>query len=175
MGVLVAEQAGQKAADGVDQNHGRKFAAGQDIFADGNFLVNAEVDDSLVDAFVTAANQNKAGRVSEAGGQAFDAGVGESFAFRAEVNDWAVIFFADGFYGVDQWLWGHDHAGSSAVWDVVDFAPFVVGEVAQVVDVNFDDFSFKTFPDHAFAKVRLKNFRKNGDDVESDGFLLGHK
>ena len=55
----IGQHARHKAADGVRNGHGRDLTAGDDKVADGKLLVNALVDEALVDAFVMPADKNK--------------------------------------------------------------------------------------------------------------------
>jgi len=75
-GGFLADDAGHEARDGIKHDHGRKFAAGQDVVADGDFLVHQMVGDALVDAFVTAADEHQPVVLGEAGAD----GVGEASA-----------------------------------------------------------------------------------------------
>ena len=56
--LLVRQDAGDHAADGVADGHGRDLAAGEDEVAHRNFLVHALVDEALVDALIVAADQD---------------------------------------------------------------------------------------------------------------------
>jgi hypothetical protein len=76
-GVFVAQDAGDEAGDGVDEDGGGDGAVGEDVVADGNFLVHQVLDDALVDALVMAAQQDE---VAAAGGVAGGDGVGEAAA-----------------------------------------------------------------------------------------------
>ncbi len=64
-GIRVAEDAGQEADDGVDDDGGGEFTAGKDVVADGKFAVARQRVDALVDAFVAAAKENDALRRGE--------------------------------------------------------------------------------------------------------------
>ena len=53
-GLLAAEDAGNKADDGVDNNEGGEFATGENVVAEGNFVVYDGAD-ALVVALVVGA------------------------------------------------------------------------------------------------------------------------
>src|SRR3954453_16384738 len=54
----IAHDPGQKADDGVEDDHCRELAAGKDIIADGDLLEALGRDDPLVDALETAGNED---------------------------------------------------------------------------------------------------------------------
>ena len=81
--VGVAEDAGEEADDGVDDDGGAEFAAGEDVVADGEFFVAEELGDALVDAFVAAADEDDAVE----GGEVAGGGLGEGLALRGEQDD----------------------------------------------------------------------------------------
>ena len=57
--LVVAEDAGEQADDGVGDDGGGEGAIGEDVVADGDFVVDEVVDDALVDAFVMAAEEDE--------------------------------------------------------------------------------------------------------------------
>ena len=57
---LVADDVGQQAHDGVDDDQRGQRAVGQDEIADAKFLVDEMLAHALVDAFVMAADENDA-------------------------------------------------------------------------------------------------------------------
>ena len=56
---LLGQHAGNHAAHGVSDRHGRDFAAGQHEIPDRDFLVHALVNKALVDALVVTAYDDK--------------------------------------------------------------------------------------------------------------------
>jgi hypothetical protein len=58
--VLVPEDAGLQASDGVDHEHGGEFATGDHEVTDAHFLEPERVDRALVDAFVVTAHEHDA-------------------------------------------------------------------------------------------------------------------
>ena len=51
----VAENIGQEARDGVDENQRGKFAACQHVIANGDFICDKVLADAFIDPFVSSA------------------------------------------------------------------------------------------------------------------------
>ena len=64
----MTEDAGEQADDGVDDDGGAEFAAGEDEVADAKLVVAKVFGDALVNAFVAAADQNDAFAAAEIAG-----------------------------------------------------------------------------------------------------------
>ena len=56
----MAEDAGEEADGGVDDDGCAELAAGEDEVADGELVVREELGDALVDTFVAAADEDDA-------------------------------------------------------------------------------------------------------------------
>jgi hypothetical protein len=82
-GGFVAEDAGNEAHDGVDDDGGGELAATEDVVADGELQVAVELVDALVDAFIAAAEEDDAVEGGEFAGE----GLGEGFALGGEQDD----------------------------------------------------------------------------------------
>ena len=85
---LVPEGAGDMARDRIDQDHGRKFAAGEDVVADGELKIDAVFNEPLVDTFVAAANEDQARVLREPP----DDGIREAHALGRHEDDVAGRF-----------------------------------------------------------------------------------
>jgi len=72
--LLVPHDARQHADNGIEQDHRRRLAAGEDIVADGDFLELARIDHPLVHAFETAADDHRAWAFGHAPGPGFPQG-----------------------------------------------------------------------------------------------------
>src|SRR5262252_10211170 len=84
---LLAHHAGQQPHAGVEQDEGRDLAARKHVIADRKLLEAAPLDQALVDALETAAEDHGAGPV----GQRCDPGLGERHPARAHHEAWARI------------------------------------------------------------------------------------
>src|SRR5258708_6776162 len=80
---FVAQRTTEKASDGVDDEGGGQFAATQDEIADGEFVGGEMLCDTLVHAFVSAADENHAILLREAASSF----LGETFSGGREQND----------------------------------------------------------------------------------------
>ena len=81
--LVVAEDAGEEAGDGIDDDGGGEGAVGEDVVADGKLAVDEVVDDALIDAFVMAAEEDEVGHAHELLGDA----LGEGTAGGGEEED----------------------------------------------------------------------------------------
>jgi len=169
-GVGVAEDAFDHARDGVDDNHGWEFAAGEDKVADGDFFVYASVDDALVDAFVVAADEDKAGERGELAGFV----LGENGALGAGKEDAGAFGCAgvagDGVEGAGEGFGFEDHATASAVRGVVDDFVAVLGVVAEVVDAEVEQTLFPGPSEDAFGQGAFEPGGEEGEDIDADHF-----
>ena len=57
--LVVAEDAGEEAGNGVDNDGGGEGAVGEDVVADGKLAVDEVVDDALIDAFIVTAEEDE--------------------------------------------------------------------------------------------------------------------
>ena len=181
-GVGVAEDAGEEADGGVEEDGGGEFAAGEDVVADGEFFVAEELADALVDAFVTATDEDQAVE----GGETAGGGLREALALRGEQDDRLLGWRAGGARGaaggfcgegqgleaVEDGLGFEDHALAAAEGTVVDGAVTVVGKGAEVVDVGAGQAGAERARDHAVAQDALvgegaEEVGKDGEDVEA--------
>jgi len=53
------EDTGKETSNGINDDHGRNFAAGEDIITNTHFFVDEVFSDALVEAFVMAGDQDK--------------------------------------------------------------------------------------------------------------------
>ncbi|MEY2598866.1 MAG: hypothetical protein RLZZ142_1125 [Verrucomicrobiota bacterium] len=164
-GGLVAENSGDEPDDGVDEYHGGDDAVGQDVVADGDFFVDEQVDDALVDALVVSAEENEVGA---GGGEALGGGVFERGAAWGEQED-ACVFSFQGLDGVKNGFALEDHALSAAVRGFVCDAVFVFGPVAKVVGVDGGEAAGLGFAEDAFAQGGRGDLGKKGEDIDAHG------
>ncbi len=59
--LVLADEVRDEARDGVQDDEGGELAARQYILSNGEFLIDTEVDDALVDTFVATADKDEAG------------------------------------------------------------------------------------------------------------------
>lgn len=82
-GFFFTEYIWDEAGEGVDENSGGKGAVGEDVVADGDFLMDEGLADAFVDAFVVAGDEDDVGFLGELLG---DGGF-EGNAIWAQVDD----------------------------------------------------------------------------------------
>jgi len=170
---LVAERTGNKPGDGVDNNSGSKLTSAQNVVADGKLHIAVELIDALVDTFISPAEQNKAIDSSEFARQC----LGEGAALRGKEDHprwdgWrlrALSFRQDaqGREGFGQGLGFQNHAFSPTERTVVDGAMPVVGEVAQIVNADHDQFLSQRAAQDAVLKDAGEECREYGDDLKA--------
>ena len=135
---FVAEGVGDVARDGIDEDHGGEFAAGEDVIADGDFEVDAVFDEALVDAFVAATDDDEA----RVGREFADEGIIEAAASGRHVDDVAGAGVVEGAHvlegGIED-IDAHDHALAAAERVVVDRRCLSVANVANVVIVDVEE------------------------------------
>lgn len=170
-GTFMAEGPGKEADDGVHEDHGREFAAGEDVVAEAEFEGGEFLDDAFIDALVMAGDEEEAGF----GGKVFDDGLGERAALWREedAGSGAGVHGLDRVNGVPERLAGHDHAGPAAEGAVVGLLMLVGGVVPDVVGVPFDEAAFTRTRGDGEAErgggLGREYFGEGGEDVEAEG------
>ena len=150
----------------VDDDGGGELASAEDVVADGEFHVAVELVDALVDAFVTAADEDD----TIEGGEFAGDGLGEGATLRGEQDDAGFLLGGVGGAGLARCeaergegfrkrLGFEDHAFSAAEGTVVDGAVTVVGEGAEIVDVT-DTSLWHGHDDDACSKMPAKKAGK---------------
>ena len=168
-GASVAEHSGQQTGDSVDDDDGSDDSIGEDVVADGDFLVDEGVDDALVDTLVVAAQQDE---VRNRGGEALCGGVFKRGATGGEEDDTG-MFRAQGFDGLEDGFAFEDHALAAAVGGVISGVVFVVGPISEVVGADGDEAPALGLSKDALSEGGRGNLGKEGEDVDEHGGGLG--
>jgi hypothetical protein len=175
--VGVAEDAGEQADDGVDDDGCGEFASREDVVADGELFVAEELAHALVDAFVAAADEDDAVELAEPAGD----GLREALALRGEQDDglpgrggFGRVYGAIGFWGdaegleaLEDGLRLEDHAFAAAEGAVVDGAMAIMGEGAEVVSMGLCLTLAECALENAVVEGATEELGKDGDDVEA--------
>jgi hypothetical protein len=180
--VWIAEDPGQEADDGVEDDEGGALAAGEDVVADGELAVAEEVVDALIDAFVAAAEKDDAVKGGELGGD----GLGERTALRGEEDDGLAGGGAEGetlglgremegFDAVEDGLGLEDHALPAAEGTVVDGAVAVVGEGAEILRVDLHETGTDGTGDDAVIERAGEEGGKDGEEIEAHELGAGER
>lgn len=193
--LVVAEDSGEQAGDGVDDDGGGEGAVGEDVVADGKFAVDEVVDDALIDAFVVAAEEDEVGDFDELLGGAlgeegagggeeegegfsifdfrFSSGVAGSCGGAFPISDLRTSIFAQLFDRGEDGFAFEDHALAAAVGGVVGGAVFVGGPVAEVVGADGDEAALLRLADHALGERGGGDVWEEGEDVDQHlGFSI---
>lgn len=169
-GGFVAEDAGDEAHGGVNDDGCRELATRENVVADGEFLVAMEDVDAFVDAFVAATDEYDAVERCEPAGD----GLGKGRALCGEQDNGFTTSVAVGFWGDAEGFDGfgkrfglEDHAFAAAEGAIVNRAVTVVGEVAKIVAVDGDEAVGNGAAHDTVSEDAGKEFREDSDDIEA--------
>jgi hypothetical protein len=172
---FVAESAGEQAGDGVDDESGGEFAAGENEIADGDFFGGEMFSDAFVDAFVAPAKKKDAVQLRVAAGGFLGealAGGGEQDDGGVRMERWpgggvAYGMAEERFDCFEEWFGLKNHTFAAAEGAIVDGAMAVFGEFAQILDVDVDDGGFAGATDDAVLERAGEEFGEDGNQVEA--------
>src|SRR5216683_482057 len=151
---------GDQPTDGVDHDHGGKFASRQHVVADGDLLVDQVRRDPLIDALIASADQVE---VIVAGKLAYQPLV-EQFALRREQDHWP--FAGARPHRFEDRLRLQHHPGTAAIGDIVDLPVAVVGVFAQVMDAQGYEPGGEPPSSHAAVQRTREHLGKEGQDLD---------
>jgi hypothetical protein len=163
----VAEHAFLEAGNRVEQRQCRQFPPGQHEVAEAELTIDVPVDETLVDALVAAAQQDR----TWPGGEVVDDPLVDALAGRREVHQGHRLLVAP--FGPDrcqcalQRLVQHHHAGSAAIGPVVDAAVRTLPEVAQGPGANLHPSFVERAAGDALGQRDREQIREQRDDVEA--------
>ena len=104
-------------------------------------------------------------------GELFDSFLLQDFALWRKVNPngrtFSIRLSLNLLHGIVQWLAHHHHSGSTAVGAMINLTVFVVGPIANVVDMYLDMSAILCSFDDACCECRFKHLWKEGKDVNS--------
>lgn len=161
----IAEDPRHHAGDGVGDDHGAEFAAGQYVVADGDEFVGEVFFHAVVHAFVVAADEDEVVVVAV---ELLGFVLGEGHARRREEDDPAAggLLGEDGFARFEEGAAHHEHARAAAADGVVYLAVFVVREIAGIRHGHVDEAGFDRPLDDALMEEGFHKFRKQRQDVD---------
>ena len=169
-GLLVANNTGNEADDGVGNNGSGKFATRKDIVADGDFHGDEVFADALVDSLVMSAENHEVLFQGEGVGH----GLGEHLTVRGSIDDFVVPALA--FQPVDAVGKGfdcHDHARAATIGIVVYAAIAGEGIVVKIVEDNFDKAFFLSPANDGLLEEHGHHVGEEGEDVETHDEMDG--
>ena len=145
--------------DAVDHHHGGEFAPREHIIADGQLLVEKEVDRPLIHPLVVPAEQNEVLLADEIE----HALLTERSALGREVDAAGGMIGVDRLDGAAHGLRHHHHARAAAEGIVVALAVAVLGIVAQIDDGDLQ-LSVALRPPENARFERGEHFGKEGEN-----------
>lgn len=181
-GGFATEDAGEEAGDTVDDDEGGEFAAGEDVIAERDFVVD-DGQNALVVAFVVRAKDDEmalwgfcgaigGGVRSGDAGKLADEILVPGHANRGRENDLSVgAGRLDALDGGKNRLAAQQHAVTAAVRGVVDGFVRAESKIAQVDVLNRNNSPVLRLVEHRALEVGLECLGKKGDDGELD---FGH-
>ena len=158
--LLVAKDAGDEPHDGIRNDQCGQHPAGENIVADGNFVIDEVIRHALVDAFIVAAEKNEVGFLGEFAGD----GVGKFAPLRCEEDHFGCggpDFSKREVDGLDL----HDHSWSAAVGCVIHRAVAVFGPFAEVHRFERGEVFFLCPLENALRKNASADIGEDGEDL----------
>ena len=164
---FVADDIGEQAHDGIDDDQRGERAVGENEIADAEFLVDEMFANALIDAFVMAADKNNAierGEFARLGLVEFGTARGEeNNAARLRCLGLHVLHGGKNRFALEQ------HAGAAAVGLVIDGVMLVRGVITQLVQADFRLTAALGAPEDRGVEGTAHDFREKGDDVDAHG------
>ncbi len=130
-GLVVAQHPRQKSNDRIDKDDRSDGTVRQHIIADGNFLVHEVLDNSVIDPFVVAAEDNEMLFGREFASQ----GLLKAPTLRSHENDRARLL-AEGLDRREKRFRLHDHPLSSTEGRVVDHVVTIIRPTPQIMNLQ---------------------------------------
>ena len=158
------QPAGQQPPPRVRHHRRRQRAVRQHVVADAQLLVSQQRQGPFVDALVVAADEDEVPLPRQPAGRLLT----ERRALRRH-GDHARPRPAEAFHRLEERLGLHQHPGAPAIGVVVQRAPRVVREVAQVHRVELRRAHRRRAPHDAFAEEAFEHPREHRQHVDAQG------
>lgn len=160
---VVAQDAGEETDDGVDHDNGGDGTVGEDVVTDREFIGLEVFDDTVVDAFVVAGDEDEVW----GGGEFLSGGLIETLAGGA--GDDEATAGRKGFDGGKEGFGFEDHAGAAARGGVIHLPVFAKAVLAEVMDVEVEGVLLLGAAHHAEAQWNADEIGEEGDNVDAHG------
>lgn len=166
-GGLIAEDPGEQPGHCVDQQSSREFAAAQDKITYRNLFVDQVGGNAFVDPFVPATDKQQFRNPAEPAGGL----LGEQRSLGRHQDNLPImtLFSENCFGGVKDRFGFEQHSLAAAEGTVVDGAMAVIGPLAEVMGMEFEQSGGGGFGDDAVVKGTAEEIRKDGENVELHG------
>ena len=165
-GKIVAHDARQDADDGIKKRQRRRLTTGEDVIADRHFLQPARLDHPLVDAFETAADDDRA----FSSRQFTHTVLRQGFATWAHKEAGPSVAIRNMVDGRRQNVGFQHHTGTTTCRCVIDASVFVGGEFANLYGVQRPLPSLERLACQRISEMPRKHFRVE----RQNGSLEGH-
>ena len=134
-GFVAAQHAGNEPRHRVDDDQRAQLAAGEHIIADGNLLIDHQIDRPLIHALIVAAQKQQ----FAVSGQLLGHGLIERAAARGEIEPLSVkAVLRAGLDRVHDRLREHDHARPAAEGVIVGIFVLQLGKRANIDQLDLD-------------------------------------
>ena len=132
----MTKNAWEKSDNCINKKQGRDFSTTEHIISGAQFEWIERLNDAFVDPFVVSRDEKQV----LFAGKFFDPLLFQNFALGREVNAKCRVIglSLNLLHGVVQWLAHHHHSRSTAVRAMINLSVFVVGPIANVVNVYLD-------------------------------------
>jgi hypothetical protein len=154
--LFVSEDTRHEPSDRIDDYHGGDFASVQDEITNADLLRLQNVDHSLVETFVSTAEQQK----PFATRKVFGHRLVESFSLRRQqdASRRAGVRGLDGFDASNRRFHLDQHPGPAAKRFVIDRSVGCRGSpISQIVSLDFNQFALNRFVQQSLAQVSVED------------------
>ena len=165
--LLVRQDAGDHAADGVTDGHGRDLAAGEDKVAQGDLLVHALVQKALVHALIMPADQDDVvPLLLQLPGYALVEGAAAG-GHKNGVGVWVAAFLADMVPAAVERVRLHDGPPAPAIGIIVHLHLLIGGVVPDLVGHDGEETPLLGPAQDADIQHGVHRLREKGHDIKS--------
>ena len=161
----ICQDTGNHAADGVSHCHGSDLAAGEDEVTQGDLLIHALVDKTLVDALVMTADNDDIFHLAQADSIFLLEGM--TAGGHIDGMHRAGSLIADGLPAAVQRIRGHHSAPAAAVGIIVGLVLLVGSVVPDLMGLNADDSPVLGPAQNALGEHIAQGLREQGHNINS--------
>ncbi len=159
--LVVSHDSGDQARDGLDDDTGRHFSAGQHVVADRDFPIDQVLPDPMIDALVASAQQTEPSGIGEPSGHGLietaTAGTKQQQRTRCVTR----------FDGCKNGLGLHHHAGATTERDIIDGPVTVRGRAPHIVTRQRQQPLVASAPEETLLAEYIDELGEDGEDVDS--------
>jgi hypothetical protein len=177
--LLVAEHAGNEAADGIHDDHRRHFPSGEDEVADGELFGPQSRADAGVEALVSATDEDDPlptgelldhflGKPTPPGGEQDHRGCSSPSLHTDIGTNCGLEAISDDMLGTGDHGAGHEeHPWATPEGAVIDLPVYSLGEVADVRHPDIEEARGAGGPEQTSVEEAGEHLGKKGEDVDA--------